>query len=99
WQSCKPERLLLSFSFSPPPPPSIGRKLNKKCCYNGGTCFLGTLCICPVQFYGRHCEFEKWPADCPGGILNAEWVIRDCSLCRCLSGELYCLLPVPECGK
>ncbi|XP_077137028.1 uncharacterized protein LOC143794004 isoform X2 [Ranitomeya variabilis] len=38
-----------------------GNKLNKKCCYNGGTCFLGTLCICPKKYRERYCEYEKWP--------------------------------------
>lgn len=74
-------------------------KLNKKCCYNGGTCFLGTFCICPKQYTGRHCEHEKWPLNCPGGILNREWVVRDCSLCRCFSGELHCLPPIAECEQ
>ncbi|KAG8595998.1 hypothetical protein GDO81_001698 [Engystomops pustulosus] len=74
-------------------------KLNKKCCYNGGTCFLGTFCICPKQYTGRHCEYEKWPLNCPGGILNGEWVVQGCSLCRCFSGELHCLLPAPECEQ
>ncbi|XP_069820336.1 cryptic protein-like isoform X2 [Dendropsophus ebraccatus] len=75
------------------------RKLNKKCCYNGGTCFLGTFCICPKQYTGRHCEYEKWPLHCPGGIFNGEWVVQGCSLCRCFSGELHCLLPVAECEQ
>ncbi|XP_063770797.1 cryptic protein-like isoform X2 [Pseudophryne corroboree] len=73
--------------------------LNKKCCYNGGTCFLGSFCICPKQFTGRQCEYERWPLDCADGILNGEWVVRGCSLCRCFSGELHCLSPVPECDE
>ncbi|XP_073483015.1 teratocarcinoma-derived growth factor-like [Aquarana catesbeiana] len=73
------------------------RKLNKQCCYNGGTCFLGSFCICLKQYTGRQCEFERWPLDCPGGILNGEWVVRGCLLCRCFSGELHCLPSVPDC--
>ncbi|XP_044136215.1 teratocarcinoma-derived growth factor-like [Bufo gargarizans] len=72
-------------------------KLNKKCCYNGGTCFLGTFCICPKEYTGRRCEYEKRPQNCAGGIANGEWVVRGCALCRCFSGELYCLPPAEGC--
>ncbi|XP_068127534.1 cryptic family protein 1B-like [Hyperolius riggenbachi] len=73
------------------------QKTKKHCCYNGGMCFLGAFCICPYEYTGRLCEFEKWPKHCAGGILNGEWVLQSCSLCRCLSGKLNCLQPLPDC--
>ncbi|KAG8455333.1 hypothetical protein GDO86_001508 [Hymenochirus boettgeri] len=65
------------------------RKLNKKCCQNGGTCFLGTFCICPKQFTGRHCERERRPPSC-AGVPHGDWIQKDCLLCRCISGVLHC---------
>ncbi|KAM3938769.1 cryptic protein-like [Leptodactylus fuscus] len=74
-------------------------QLNKKCCYNGGSCFLGRFCLCPYEYTGRLCEYEKWPRNCPNGILNGQWVVRGCSLCRCFSGELHCLAPQVGCEE
>ncbi|OCT97952.1 hypothetical protein XELAEV_18010180mg, partial [Xenopus laevis] len=71
------------------------KKLNRKCCQNGGTCFLGTFCICPKQFTGRHCEHERRPASC-AGVPHGDWIRQGCLLCRCVSGVLHCFKPESE---
>ncbi|KAM4706989.1 protein Cripto [Discoglossus pictus] len=71
------------------------RKLNKKCCQNGGTCFLGSFCMCPKPFTGRHCELDKRTLDCDG-VSHGDWIREKCQLCRCFSGVLKCFTPEYE---
>ncbi|XP_053329581.1 teratocarcinoma-derived growth factor-like [Spea bombifrons] len=73
-------------------------KVNKKCCQNGGICFLGSFCICPPQFTGIRCELNKYQKSC-GSIPHGEWIIHKCRFCRCVYGVLGCLNSAVGCDQ
>uniref|UniRef100_A0A8C0C155 Uncharacterized protein n=1 Tax=Buteo japonicus TaxID=224669 RepID=A0A8C0C155_9AVES len=54
---------------------TVARELNRNCCQNGGTCFLGTFCICPKYFTGRP---------------KCGWAKDSCLLYQCVHGVLHC---------
>uniref|UniRef100_A0A674K6G8 Cryptic/Cripto CFC domain-containing protein n=1 Tax=Terrapene triunguis TaxID=2587831 RepID=A0A674K6G8_9SAUR len=64
------------------------RKLNRSCCQNGGTCFLGSFCICPKHFT-EETQFSVTALLC-GAIGHGEWTQEGCLFCQCVYGILHC---------
>ncbi|XP_009470012.1 PREDICTED: teratocarcinoma-derived growth factor 1 [Nipponia nippon] len=64
-------------------------ELKRNCYQNGGTCFLGTFCICPKYLTGRYCEHDKLTGLC-GMVRHGEWTKDGCLLCQCVHGVFHC---------
>ncbi|XP_007883455.1 cryptic protein isoform X2 [Callorhinchus milii] len=67
-----------------------GVLLGGRCCQNGGTCVLGSFCVCPKAFSGRHCQYNHLNRDC-NSIQHGEWARKNCTWCKCNYGTFHCL--------
>ncbi|GCB69743.1 hypothetical protein scyTo_0010615 [Scyliorhinus torazame] len=74
-------------------------RLNRNCCQNGGTCVLGSFCVCPKYFLGRNCEYDERIRNC-GKIPEGAWIPQNCTWCRCSYGILHCIQEShDDCGE
>uniref|UniRef100_A0A8C2W1B0 EGF-like domain-containing protein n=1 Tax=Chinchilla lanigera TaxID=34839 RepID=A0A8C2W1B0_CHILA len=81
--------LIVAISNALDPGVEAGKKLNKTCCLNGGTCILGSFCACPPSFYGRNCEHNTHTRKC-GSVPHGSWLPRKCFMCKCWFGQIHC---------
>ncbi|CAI9727186.1 Hypothetical predicted protein [Octopus vulgaris] len=61
-----------------------------QCCQNGGTCILGSFCVCLQHFHGRYCEYQLLKRSC-GPLKHGTWLRYKCDLCWCFDGRFRCL--------